>query len=106
MRGEAVLDDVASPDPEHDISVQMRFARDQVADDVTAHDLLVNRVGLHVLAVEAIRSSASTRRREPGDEVISVDAKCPMAAPKNSRCSPNIDIRFTTASESAGTSSR
>ena len=35
-----------------------------------------------------IRSSASTNRREPGDEVISVDAKCPMAAPRRLAVQP------------------
>ena len=43
---------------------------------------------------------------QPGDEVISVEAKSPIAAPRRSRCKPNIDIRFTTASDSAGTASR
>ena len=35
--------------------------------------------------------------------MISVDAKCPIAAPRNSRCNPNSDIKFTTVNDSAGT---
>ena len=41
-----------------------------------------------------------------GDEVISVDAKSPIAAPRSSRCNPNIDIRFIVASVGPGTTSR
>src|ERR1041384_2823291 len=44
-----------------------------------------------------MRRSASTSRRDPGDDVISVDAKCPIVAPRNSRCNPNSDIRLTEA---------
>ena len=36
-------------------------------------------------------------RCDPGGEVISVEAKCPIAAPRNERCSPNSDMRLTTA---------
>jgi hypothetical protein len=99
-------------DPEHDVGVQVRFPGDQVADHVDAHHVLVDRVRLDVLAVEpdaaggaSIRCSARTIRRDPGGEVISVDAKCPIAAPRSERWSPNNDIRFTAAKDSAGTAS-
>ena len=91
----------------------MWFARNQIPDDVGAYDLFVHGVGHDVFGVEGHtrlgafnRRSASTSRREPGDDVISVDAKWPIAAPRSSRCSPNIDIKLIEANASAGTSSR
>jgi hypothetical protein len=77
------------------------------------HDERLHGVGHDVLAIETnarLRrlepGERVHRRRDPGDEVISVAAKWPTAAPRRSRCNPNNDIRLTAASASAGTSSR
>jgi hypothetical protein len=45
MRGKPVLDDVARLDPEHHATVQMRFARNEIPDDIGAHHLFVDGVG-------------------------------------------------------------
>ena len=52
MGGKPVFDDVARPDTENDVVIELRLPRDQVADDVGAHHLFVNRVGHDVFAVE------------------------------------------------------
>jgi hypothetical protein len=52
MRGEPVLDDVARLDPEHHATVQMWFARNEIPDDIGAHHLFVDGVGLDVFTVE------------------------------------------------------
>ena len=67
----------------------MRLLIHQGTDDLAPHNLFVYCVGLDVLAVEVQTASgasnrvrASDKRREPGDEMISVAAKWPIAAPR------------------------
>lgn len=88
----------------------MRLLIHQGTDDLAPHNLFVYCVGLDVLAVEVQTASgasnrvrASDKRREPGDEMISVAAKWPIAAPRRSRCNPNIDVRFTGAGNAGPT---
>ena len=113
MVGQVVLDDVeCARMPNTTSRSRCGSRRQQIAHHVGAHDLLVNGVGLDVLAVEPRQArvrpsarSASSSLRDPGEEVISVAAKWPTAAPRWPRCNPNSDIRLTTASASAGTAS-
>lgn len=39
-------------DPEYDIGFQFWFSRQEIADDLMAHDLFVDRVGFDVFAIE------------------------------------------------------
>ena len=50
--GQPVFDGGVGPNTEHHVTVQVRFARDEIAHHVVAYHLLVHRVGLDVFAVE------------------------------------------------------
>ncbi len=66
MVGESALDDVERPDAEHHVGLKLRFARDEVADDVGPHHLFVHGVGFDVFAVEA---DTRFRRAHPAQSV-------------------------------------
>ena len=53
MCRQPVLDQIACPDAEHHIALQMRFPCDHVTDHVGPNHLFVNGVGLDMFAVEA-----------------------------------------------------
>ena len=70
---ESALDHIERPDAEHHVGLKVRLARDEVADDVGPHHLLVHGVGFDVLAeadarfrrvhpVQSVDQSARSRR--------------------------------------------
>ncbi len=71
MRVERILHEQEGADTEDHIGLGAGIRTDQVADDVGAQDLLMNRVGLDVFAVEvSARLGGGIETLEPGQEPL------------------------------------